>query len=295
MPALSDPGGGVEVAVDQEPGKLLEAPRDYDALRALLIARRETLPKRLKQLATFAIDHPEDIAFGTVAEIAEHAGVQPSTLVRFAQTLGYGGFSPLQQVFRARLRERFPDYRERLRVLRGAEAKGSRSATLLDGFLGAASLSLDRLRDTVTPRDLNRAIETLAKAETIYLLGARRVFPVTAYLAYAFGKLGIRAILIDHVAQLGPEQLSTATPRDAVLAISFTPYAPITAELAATASRRNVPVIAITDSAFSPLVYGADVWIEVAEADYGAFRSLSASFALAMTLAVGTGEKRAEG
>lgn len=271
------------------------APRDYDALRALLVVRRETLPKRLKQLATFAIDHPEDIAFGTVAEIAEHAGVQPSTLVRFAQTLGYGGFSPLQQVFRARLRERFPDYRERLRVLRGAEAKGSRAATLLDGFLGAASTSLDRLRDTVTPRDLNRAIETLARAETIYLLGARRVFPVTAYLAYAFGKLGIRAILIDHVAQLGPEQLSTATPRDAVLAISFTPYAPITAELAATASRRNVPVIAITDSAFSPLVYGADVWIEVAEADYGAFRSLSASFALAMTLAVGTGEKRAEG
>jgi DNA-binding MurR/RpiR family transcriptional regulator len=54
-------------------------------------------------------------------------------------------------------------------------------------------------------------------------------------------------------------------------------------------------VVAITDSAFSPLVTSADVWIEVAEADFGAFRSLSASFALAMALAVGTAEKRAEG
>ena len=79
-----------------------------------------------------------------------------------------------------------------------------------------------------------------------------------------------------------------------MLAISFTPYAPITAELAATAARRRVPVVAITDGAFSPLVYGAEVWLEVAEADYAAFRSLSASFALAMALAVGTAERRAE-
>ena len=79
-----------------------------------------------------------------------------------------------------------------------------------------------------------------------------------------------------------------------MLAISFTPYAPVTAELAAMAARRNIPVVAITDSAFSPLVTSADVWLEVAEADYGAFRSLSASFALAMALAVGTAEKRAE-
>jgi DNA-binding MurR/RpiR family transcriptional regulator len=270
------------------------APEDFESLRALLVARREMMPKRLKQLATFALERPEDMAFGTVAEIAEHAGVQPSTLVRFAQTLGYGGFSHLQQVFRARLRDRFPDYRERLQVLRRAEDHGSNVGSLLDGFLGAASVSLERLRDQINLQELGRAIDSLARADTIYLLGARRVFPITAYLAYAFGKLGVRANLVDHIAQLAPEQISLATPRDAVLAISFTPYAPITAELAAMAARRNVPVVAITDSAFSPLVYGADVWIEVAEADYGAFRSLSASFALAMTLAVGTAEKRGE-
>ena len=271
------------------------AREDYDGLRDLLVSRLDALPKRLKQIAAFALERPEEMAFGTVAEIAEHAAVQPSTLVRFAQTFGYEGFSHLQQVFGARLRERFPDYGERLRVLRSAEPKGARAPSLLDGFVEAAAVSLERLRDTITPRDLTGAIETLARAETIYLLGARRVFPIAAYLAYAFGKLGVRAILIDHVAQLGPEQLATATTRDAVLAISFTPYAPITAELAAIAARRRVPVVAITDSAFSPLVYGADVWLEVSEADYAAFRSLSATFALAMALAVGTAEKRAEG
>jgi DNA-binding MurR/RpiR family transcriptional regulator len=270
-------------------------PEDYEGLRALLLSRRDSLPKRLKQLAAFALEHPEEVAFGTVAGIAEHAGVQPSTLVRFAKSLGYDGFSHLQQIFRDRLRERFPDYRERLRVLRGSEGHHVHAASLLEGFTNAAVISLEKMRDTVRPEELSRAIETLAKAETIYLLGARRVFPIAAYCAYAFGKLGVRAILIDHVAQLGPEQLATATERDAVLAISFTPYAPVTADLAAIAARRNIPVVAITDSAFSPLVGSADVWLEIAEADFSAFRSLSASFALAMALAVGTAEKRAEG
>ena len=271
-----------------------EAPESYEDLKSLLLSRRDTMPKRLKQLAAFALERPEEMAFGTVAGIAEHADVQPSTLVRFAKSLGYDGFSHLQQIFRDRLRERFPDYRERLRGLRDTEGHGH-ATSLLDGFADAAALSLDRMRESVRPEDLSHAIETLAKADTIYLLGARRVFPVAAYCAYAFGKLGIRAILIDHVAQLGPEQLATATERDAVLAISFTPYAPITADLAAAAARRGISVVAITDSAFSPLVGSADVWLEVAEADFGAFRSLSASFALAMALAVGTAEKRAEG
>jgi DNA-binding MurR/RpiR family transcriptional regulator len=277
----------------ETPGAGETAPGNYDHLREVLVSRRDRLPKRLKQIAAFALERPEEMAFGTVAEIAEHAEVQPSTLVRFAQSFGYDGFSHLQQVFRARLRERFPDYGERLRALRDAKPEGGRAASILDGFVEAAGISLERLRDTVARRDLDRAIDTLAKAQTVYLLGARRVFPIAAYLAYAFGQLGVRAILVDHVGQLGPEQLATATPGDAVLAISFTPYAAATAELAAIAARRTIPVVAITDSPFSPLVDGAEVFLEVSEADYAAFRSLSATLALAMALAVGTAEKRA--
>jgi DNA-binding MurR/RpiR family transcriptional regulator len=53
-----------------------------------------------------------------------------------------------------------------------------------------------------------------------------------------------------------------------------------------------VPIVAITDSSFSPLAQFAEVWFEVAEADFAGFRSLSATMALAMTLTVGVGEKR---
>lgn len=267
------------------------APEDFDALRAAFAERRDRLPKRLKQVAVFALAHPDEVAFGTAASIAERAGVQPSTLVRLAQSLGYGGFSELQQIFRARLRDRFPDYRARVEALKPEEGSSS-AQRLLDGFTGAASLSLQRMRSSVRTETLEQAIALLARAEIIHLVASRRVFPVAAYLAYAFAKLGIRAHLVDQLGQMGPEQIAMASPRDAVLAISYTPYAPATAELVGLAARAGVSVVAVTDTAFSPLIEFADLWLEVAEADFGAFRSLSGSLTLAITLAVGVAEAR---
>ena len=54
------------------------------------------------------------------------------------------------------------------------------------------------------------------------------------------------------------------------------------------------PIVVITDSALSPLAGLADVRFEIVESDFGSFRSLSATFCLAMTLAVAVGEKRAK-
>jgi DNA-binding MurR/RpiR family transcriptional regulator len=272
-------------------------PRDFEALKELLLARHDSLPRRLAQVAAFALENPDEIAFGTVASVAQQADVQPSTLIRFAQQLGFAGFSDLQEVFRQQLRSRWPDYRERLARLKvdGPQASGGGAAALLAGFVESATVSLERLGDTVSAEEVERAADILAGADTIFLLGLRRAFPVAAYLAYALGKLGLRAVLVDHVAALAPEQIGGARPGDAVVAISFSPYTPTTIELAARAAEIGVPVVAITDSPFSPLRPSATVQFEVAEADFSAFRSLSATLALAMALAVATGARRGGG
>ena len=61
------------------------------------------LPKKLRQVAIHLWQHPTAVALGTVTSVAGEAGVQPSTLVRFAQAFGYSGFSDLQEVFKAHL------------------------------------------------------------------------------------------------------------------------------------------------------------------------------------------------
>ncbi|WP_395448832.1 MurR/RpiR family transcriptional regulator [Aminobacter sp. UC22_36] len=267
-------------------------PRDFEALRALILDRRESLPKRIAQVAAYALDNPDEIAFGTAASIATSAGVQPSTLIRFAQHLGYDGFTSLQQVFRERLRERTTSYEERLTVVRGDADEGTSNRRIVDGFLAAASKSLDVMSRNLDDDTLDRAIDILNGAETIYILARRRSYPVASYIAYALGKLGVRSQLIESASGLSPEIISFASSRDAVIAISFSPYASATVEEARILSANNVPVIAITDSAFSPLAQFARVWFEVAEADFGGFRSLAATMALAMGLTVGVAELR---
>jgi DNA-binding MurR/RpiR family transcriptional regulator len=267
------------------------APRSFDGLRDALMARKKTLPKRLAQVAAFALANPDDVAFGTAASIAEQAEVQPSALIRFAQALGYQGFSDLQTIFRDRLRDRVPSYEERMTALR-ASPETARAATLLAGFADAAERSLRALRMELDPAQIERAAGTLAAAETIYLIGQRRSFPVTSYMSYALGKLGVRNVLIGSAAGIDPETANFATPRDAALAVSFTPYASTAVALAKQIESRGTAMVVITDSPLSPIIPGSGQWFEVVEADHQGFRPMSATMVLAMTLAVAVAEAR---
>ena len=270
----------------------LAPPRDFAGLKALIAERAQALPKRLTQIASFALDNPDEIAFGTVSSIAEQADVQPSTLVRFSQAMGYQGFSEMQEIFRSRLRDRILNYGERIQQLREHALAASKPNVIFQGFCDATEKSIAGLREKLNPDELDRAVDILAKAETLYLIGLRRSFPIASYMAYAFGKLGVRSILVDAVGGLAAEQFAFAAPKDAVLAISFTPYASETVALTRAASARGVPIVSITDSPFSPLAQLAGLWIEVGEANFEGFRSMAATLTLAMTLTVAIAEKK---
>jgi DNA-binding MurR/RpiR family transcriptional regulator len=267
---------------------------DYETLRERIIAARAEMPKRLAQVAEFAVNHPDEIALGTVGSIAGQAGVQPSTLVRFAQALGFQGCSELQAVYRRKLQQRWPDYQDRINALR-ANADGDPGGDLLTSFSEATIRSILRMRETCDHGKLAAGARIVSGADTIYLLGNRRAFPVASYLAYLFGKLGMRHQLLTNMAHMGASELSGASARDALIAISFTPYTPATVEIATGAAERGVPVISITDSTFSPLAHIARIWLEVVEEDYAGFRSLGATFCLSMALATLAAKLRSEG
>ena len=269
----------------------MSPPRDFQTLKTLIMDRKPDLPKRLAQVAVFALDNPDEIAFGTAASIAERSGVQPSTLVRFAQAIGYGGFSDLQAVFRERLRERGSSYEERLDSIVGSMGdKGVNQ--IFSGVIAAASASIDSMVTRVPGQHFEEAVQLLAGAGTIWLLAQRRSFPVTAHLSYMFGKMKVRSQLVSSPFGVEPEMMEFASKSDAALAISFAPYSSGTVEHARILHQRGVPIISITDSAFSPLTSLSKLWFEIAEADFAGFRSITASMALANAIAIGVGEER---
>lgn len=280
------------IAANGRPTREKTNPRNFEELRVYIAASQNDLPKRLAQAARFALSHPDEIALGTAASIAEAADVQPSTLVRLAHHLGYEGFSDFQSVFRDRLKTRASTYEERLSKIQNGAGGDSYEGALLNGFLSAGRQSLDTLSETISSAEFGRCVGILAKADTIYLIARRRAYPLIAQMSYAFAKLKIRALSIDSSNGIDTELVELATPSDAAIACSFAPYAPSSVDQARALADQNVPLVALTDSALSPLAACATHWIEVFEQDYAGFRSLSASMALAMALPVAIAERR---
>ena len=262
-----------------------------DTIRAFddrLLEVSKSLPKRLRQCASYVAENKDRIAVSTVADMAEGAGVQPSAFMRFCQILGFSGYSEMQRLFRNSYVGGWPDYSTRLNHLR--EKSEDSASALLAEFAEAGRTSLETLLQTIEPQALEQAANVLAKADMIHVIGLRRSFPVASYLAYAFEKMGVPAMLHSAVGKL--ESHRAIRPGDVLLAITFSPYSVETVDLVEAVSARDIPVVAITDTIVSPVRKFNAITLSVSEVDFGAFRSLSATLCVAMALSVAVGTAR---
>jgi DNA-binding MurR/RpiR family transcriptional regulator len=265
----------------------------YEQLKEALARAYPELPKQLQRIARYALDRPDELALGTVAAIAAAAEVQPSAMIRFANALGFGGFSEMQQVFRGHLIERSSSYRERIEQLRRSQ-RAPEGGGVLHQFVGDAVAELGRLEENVRSADLAAASALICKAARVHVLAQRRAFPVACYLAYALRQLELRTHLLDGVGGMLGETLRNIAPDDLLIVASFQNYSQDVIAAAAATSERGVPVIALTDSALSPLKPSATVCFELGESSQQAFRSLVAPMCLAQALVISAGHKLAE-
>jgi len=269
---------------------MTERATTYAELKDAISDAYPTLSPQLQRLARYALDKPHDLALGTVAAVAEANAVQPSSTIRFANALGFDGFSQMQQVFRSHLVERGAPYRERIqRMPHGSPAAGG----VLHQFVGEAVDELRQLEEHVDPKALAAAAKLLAGAPQIHVLAQRRAFPVACYLAYALNQLELRAHLLDGLGGMLDGFARGIAKGEVLLVASFRNYSPAVVETAHACRARGVAVVAITDSALSPLKPAADVCFELGDGSSRPFRSLVAPLCLAQALVVHTGQRLA--
>jgi DNA-binding MurR/RpiR family transcriptional regulator len=242
-------------------------------------------------IARHALDQPDDFALQTLGVISKRCGAQPSAIVRFSKTFGFSGASDMQRLFRDSLvlANAALSYSERVRKF-SAQVHGSRShdvMALLQEFVDGSNLALQSLPQTVKDGDLDRAIEFLTAADTVFVGGFRRAFPIASYLAYSLQQAGKRTSFIDGIAGLSVHQVKNIRPSDLLLVVSYHPYAPETVQLAEAAAAANTPILAISDSPVSPIAKLSTQLLLVREVEVRSFRSLSASLCLAQALAIG--------
>lgn len=263
-------------------------PRHYESLVNLITERYDALSGGFRQIARFLTQNPNAAAMETIQALAARCDVHPSSLVRFAQGLGYSGFKEMQAVFQTRLATMAPGFRERVSALDGEISRnrdqGSRG--FLRDLVVRDMAALQGLLDSVSEAALDRTAELLTGADTIYLAGQLRSEPIAVLMRYLFTMLRRRVVLLDPAGGLAPKMARTMTPRDVLVAVAFRHYAPEVVAVRDVAAAGGTPVVVITDSPLSPLARDAQVLFTVPEEEYTFSRSIAAPMCLVQCIAV---------
>src|SRR3954451_6008545 len=103
-----------------------------------------------RRVAEVVLEHPQLVAFGTVADLAERSGSGAATVVRLASKLGYDGFTALQASVQHDLARQLRPAAARIREPAASDAIAHHLALELDNVRTTlSSLEDEALRDVV--------------------------------------------------------------------------------------------------------------------------------------------------
>ena len=233
-----------------------------------------------RRVADVVLADPQAVAFGTVARVAQRARTSGPTVVRFAAKLGYQGFSELQSNVQ----------REMTDALRPATAR-IRERPAVDIVGQVLVGDVDNVRTTlaaIDPAEFRAAVVLLSDTE-------RRVFVLTGEVARGAGVMLATQLdllrpdvsVLDGSPVRVARQLSDISPGDIVVVIEHRRYERWLLDTLARARASGAFVVALTDRALSPVATDAAHAFVVAARGVGPFDSLTASVAVAHTLAAG--------
>lgn len=268
-----------------------EGQETFEALRSRIRSRFEALSPHLQRIARAALEQPNVFALSTIATIAGELGVQPSTLIRFAKEFGYGGFSEIQRIFRLRLIEGAADMREQVYQRQGARPPADLGA-ILQSSIAALQASLEELKGSIATEDLGEAVTMLEGAGHVYIAGLRRSRAIATYFAYGLTRSEKQCSLLDFGGGMAAQQVANMKPDEVLVAIAFPPYSEPVVDVVVDGHLSGKQVLAITDSAQSPLARHANLAFFVDNAATGQFRPISGAIALVQTLVSSLGHEK---
>ena len=235
------------------------------------------MPAQMRAAARYVLERPRDVALLSMREQARQAEVKPATMTRFAQRLGFDGYEAVRALYADAIRSGGLGFAGKADA-QVARQKRSGDRALASDMIASLKRQIERLEEPTTLDAIAEAAAMLASAERIFCLGLRACHPVAWNLQYVLSLLGERVILLDAVAGVGADPIRSATAKDVLFAVSVEPYTRATIEAARYAVLSGLPVVALTDSAVSPLARIARRTILVSTEGPSFFHSMTPAF-----------------
>lgn len=207
-----------------------------------------------QRIAQQIFNNANGVIHMTAAKLGAAAGVSESTVVRFANQMGYKGY---------------PEFLESLRLSVNTSLNtAQRLEAYLDQHDDSDSLlevfknDINSIKTTAARCDveeINHVVKQLFKAETVYIIGANASASITFMLGYylSFILPNIK-VITPSAANISVEQIIHITNKDLLFAIAFPRYSKSTIHSVEFAYRKGASIVALTDNANSPIVQYAN-------------------------------------
>ncbi len=244
------------------------------------------LSKSYRAIASFIEEHYDRVPAMTATALAREVGVSESTVVRFANALGYEGYPTLQKALQYQVRKRLTTD-ERFSL--GSELS---QENVLTTVLKEDMRNIRQTVDHIDREAFSQTVDAILNARHIYILGLRSAAPLAQFMTYYLN------FIFENVAQVSTgladvfEGLLRIQPEDVLIGISFPRYSTRTVEAMRFAHSTGARVIAITDSVHSPLNNEADLCLTASTNMPSFVDSLAAPLSLINALIVALSLKK---
>lgn len=236
------------------------------------LVREHRLSPTQRRIIQYMLGSLPDVAFASTIDVAEAAGVSQPTVTRLATALGYAGY---------------PEFRSAIReiVLSSSNSSGSAPPSTLSTALESERQNLAALEQTIGNGPMQRAVNALADARPLGILGLRASSALAEYLGYFARRVLPDVQVLNDAASMNDSildlQLNGAT---AVLAFVMPRYPEETVRALAYARSLGMTTVAIVDSPLVPFAHDVDALLVAPVGSTLVFDSHAACVVLAISL-----------
>ena len=225
-----------------------------------------TFSKGQKKISNAILKDYDKVAYMTASKLGRFVGVSESTVVRFANELGYDGYSDFQKAVQELVRAKLTP-NQRIEITKQRIGRGSILENVADSDISKIRSTFDKLdKDT-----FYNSCEAILAAKRIYVMGARSSEPLAMILKYNL------SLIFDNVILVAPkstaevfEQMFSIGENDLLVAFSFPRYSSKMVNAVRFARQNKAKVIVFTDSHNSPLAEHAS-YLLTAQSDMASF------------------------
>jgi DNA-binding MurR/RpiR family transcriptional regulator len=247
--------------------------------------RFDEFSRSQKDVGQYIVDHLDEAAFHTAEELARRANTSSSTVVRFAQALGFEGFPELQSSAQ-------DEYR---RARESSNGNGGSSAgplfpidqTEYEAAMAADHANIEDTAHKVDREEVAAAVDLISRAQRIVLVGTDQMTFFASYLRHLLMLLDLRSEVVASPSQEGLTRLGRIDRETLVIGFSAGRPHPLVLRAMKLARHRGARTVAIVDATLSEVAKLSDHALYYSSNSPTFVRSHTALLGLVQALAYG--------